>query len=146
MRYDLADTFQQQQARTRLEHLIAKHTVVDITEKRARSLQQNAYLHVCIAYVALQLGETIEYVKEHYYKRHCSPDVFVRTKYDPLIDKQTEYLRSSATLSKEEMTITIERFRNFASQVAGIYLPSGEEHAALLQMQNEIERNSQYLR
>ncbi len=145
MRYDLSDTFQAQQARTRLETLIRRGSRVDIAEKRARSLSQNAYLHVCIAWFGLQVGETAEEVKRLYYKEHCSPDIFVREKDDKVLGRRVKWLRSSASLTTEEMTLSIERFRNFAASEAGVYIPEAGEHAFLARMEDEVERARAYV-
>lgn len=144
MRYTLSFPFHVRLARERLEHLIRRGATIELTEKRPRSLQQNAYLHVCLSWFGLQVGESTDEVKRRYYKLHCSPDIFVREKDDPVLHVPVKYLRSSADLSSEEMAITIERFRNFASQEAGIYIPSADEHAFIMQMQVEISRNQIY--
>ena len=145
MRYDLRIPYQAEQARKRLESLIAKEATVDLTEKHVRTLQQNAYLHVCLAWIALRLGHTVDYVKQQYYKLHCSPDIFVCEKYDKVLGHGVRYIRSSRDLTKEEMTTTIERFRTFAVQEAGEYIPSPEEHAFLHYIETEVERNKKYL-
>lgn len=136
---------QAEQARTRLEMLISRGTIAEVTEKRQRSYSQNAYLHVCLAWFGLQVGESLEDVKRLYYKCHCSPDIFIRERDDKLLHRKVRVLRSSADLTKEEMTLSIERFRDFAAKEAGIYIPSGEEHAYIMQMENEVERAKRYL-
>jgi len=42
------------------------------------------------------------------------------------------------------MTTAIERFRNYASKEAGIYLPEAGEIAMLQQIEHEV-KNNQYL-
>ena len=79
------------------------------------------------------------YVKEQIYKRLVNRDVFVREIEDKFAGR-IMYLRSSADLSKEEMTLTIERFRNWSSQEAGIYLPSADEQSYLEQLEIELGR------
>ena len=54
-------------------------------------------------------------------------------------------LRSSADLSTGEFTLAIERFRNYASSQAGIYLPSPNEREFLLHIQQEVEKQREYL-
>lgn len=144
MRYDLTNPFHVEQARTRLEALIRKGSTVELTEKMVRSHNQNAYLHACLGWFGLRVGHTIQYVKEHYYKRLLSPDIFVRTTYDDILRRGVEYLRSSASLNPEEMTITIERFRNWAAE-NGEYIPSPEEHAFIRYIETEVERNKVFL-
>lgn len=45
----------------------------------------------------------------------------------------------------EEMTLSIERFRNWSAQVAGIYLPSTADRDALFEIEREVRNNKQYL-
>ena len=54
-------------------------------------------------------------------------------------------LRSSSELSTGEMTLAIERFRNYSSAQAGIYLPSPNENEFLLHIQQEIEKDKEFL-
>jgi hypothetical protein len=68
----------------------------------------------------------------------------VREKDDEYLGK-VEYLRSSADLSKEEMTLSIDRFRDWSSQTAGIYLPAANEQEFLASIEYELSRNKQWL-
>jgi hypothetical protein len=145
MLYNGANPFDAQKARVYLEWLISHGKVFEQKAKEGkRSLPANAYLHVILAYFASQKGYTTEWVKQKYYKIHCNPDLFVRTKDDAFIGK-TKYLRSSADLTKDEMSLSIERFRNWSAQEAGLYIPSSEEHLYLVEAQQEIERNKVFL-
>lgn len=139
MYYNLENPLAIQNARTRLEALIAKKARVNITERKpARSLRQNAYLHTCLSYFATQYGETAEYVKTTFFKLHCNKDIFIRTKKDKTIG-EVKYIRSSAELTSQEMNTAIDRFRHWASKEAGIYIPQPEEQELITLMQNEIE-------
>lgn len=140
MRYDLSDPMQAAQAKTRLEALVRRGAVADLSEKRQRSLSQNAYLHVILAYFGLQVGETLDVVKRQYYKTYCNASLYVREKTDAVFGRRVRYLRSSSDLTSEEMTLSIERFRDFASHEAGVYIPTSDEHAFLLRMETEVER------
>lgn len=143
MRYDLSNELHVQQLKAKVEKLIADKATVELTEKKPRSLRQNAYLHVCIAYLALQFGETVEYVKRNYFKLQCNHEMFIRDKWDSKLQRKVRYLRSSADLTTEELTTAIERFRNWAA-VQGVYIPDAEEYKALMQMQTEIDRAKIY--
>ena len=55
------------------------------------------------------------------------------------------YLRSSAELTTAEMSLSIDRFRNWSASVAGIYLPSANEQQMLVYAQQEIERNREFI-
>ena len=118
--------------------------VFELTEKKPqRSLSQNKYLHICLSYFGCQIGETMEYVKRNYYKILCNKDTFVREREDKFLGK-IKYLRSSADLDSAEMSLTIERFRNFAG-AQGIYIPSREEDRLVQWMEIETEQNKFYI-
>lgn len=145
MRYDGSNELHAAQARARLEKLIRERKIFDLTEKKPqRSLSQNSYLHVILAYFACQYGETAEYVKREYYKKLVNPDTFIREREDRFLGR-IKYLRSSADLTTEEMTLSIDRFRNWSAESAGIYLPSPDEGRLISLMELEIERNKQFI-
>ena len=145
MLYDLHNPLDVQNARTRLDLLIRKQVVVELTEKKPRrTIPQNDYLHLLLGYFASQTGDTLEWVKKVYYKNVCNPDIFVAERADKLAGR-VRYLRSSADLTTEEMTTTIERFRNWSATTAGIYLPDAENEAELLAAQIAVERHKTYL-
>jgi hypothetical protein len=144
MLYDLSNPLQAESFKVKAESLGKKGGIVELTEKKPqRSLQANKYLHVIIAYFALQVGETAEYVKKHYYKILCNKDIYIREVDDKYLGK-IKILRSSADLDSEEFSLTITRFRNWSAG-EGIYLPSAEEHMFIQQMEIELSRNKQYL-
>lgn len=129
----------------RAKKLAESEVIVELTEKKPRrSLPQNKYLHVLLAYFGTQTGNTLDWVKQQYYKKLVNPDLFIREKEDKYLGK-IKVLRSSADLDTSEFSLSIERFRNWASQEAGIYLPSADEYIIIQQMEIEIERNKEYL-
>ena len=129
----------------RAKKLAESGKVIELTEKKPRrSLPQNKYLHVLLAYFGTQTGNTLEWVKQQYYKKLVNPDLFSREKEDKYLGK-IKVLRSSADLDTSEFSLSIERFRNWASQEAGIYLPSADEYIIIQQMEIEIERNKEFL-
>lgn len=145
MRYDLSNDFDLKSARTRFDTLAQRGAIVELTEKKQRTLRQNGYLHICLAQLALHTGNTLDYVKRYYFKAHCNRDLFVQHKTDTITGAQVSVLRSSSDLTKEEMSLAIDRFRTFASQEAGIYIPSADEAEYLRQVEMEVERAKQYL-
>lgn len=129
----------------RAKKLAESGKIVELTEKKPkRSLPQNKYLHVLLAYFGTQTGNTLEWVKQQYYKKLVNPDLFIREKEDKYLGK-IKVLRSSADLDTAEMSLSIERFRNWAAQEAGIYIPSADEAMLVQQMEIEIERNKEFL-
>lgn len=146
MKYDLSNTLHREQIRQRIEALLNKHEgIIEIKEiKPKRSIQQNKYLHLILGFFAAEYGETIEYVKEQYFKIAANRSMFVMERNDKLLG-QTHYLRSTRDLDKAEMQLAIERFRNWSSINAGIYLPSADEHRLLELAELEISRNKNFL-
>ena len=145
MVYDTSNPLDNANFLLRAKKLAESGKIVELTEKKPRrSLPQNKYLHVILAYFGTQTGDTLAWVKERYYKVLINPDIFIRQKDDKFLGK-TQYLRSSADLDTAEMSLSIERFRNWASQEAGIYIPSADEAILVQQMEIEIERNKGYL-
>lgn len=115
-----------------------------MTDKHKRTNSQNNYLHLILSYFGLQTGNTLEYVKQNYYKKLVNPETFLRIINDPYLGK-VEVLRSSADLSTEEASLTIDRFRNWSAMEVGIALPEAANEEAMLQMELEVERNKRYL-
>ena len=141
---DLSKPLDRQKFKTRVNHLYKKGAVVELVEKTKRSLSQNSYLHVLLGILALDQGEKMEFVKDYYYKRLVNPDIFVLTKEDRILGK-VEVLRSSKDLTKEEMSKSIDKLRNWASSELGCYLPSADEESLLQQAEMEIQRYRSYL-
>ena len=129
----------------RAKKLAESGKIVELTEKKPRrSLPQNKYLHVILAYFGTQTGNTTEWVKQQYYKKLVNPDLFIREKEDKYLGR-IKVLRSSADLDTAEMSLSVERFRNWAAQEAGIYIPSADEAMLIQQMEIEIERSKEFL-
>ena len=129
----------------RAKKLAESGVIVDLTEKKPRrSLPQNKYLHVILAYFGAQTGNTLEWVKQQYYKKLVNPDLFIREKEDKYLGR-IKVLRSSTDLDTSEFSLSIERFRNWAAQEADIYIPSADEAILIQQMEIEIERNKEHL-
>lgn len=145
MWYNLGNPFEVQTLRTRMDKMIQDKAMIEVVEKKPRSLKANAYLHAIMAYFGLQTGNTAEEVKREYYKRAANYDIFVRVKHDPLLNINREYLRSVADLTQDELSVSIDRFRTWCSGIAGIYIPSSDEHIALLHMQHDIEQAKRFL-
>lgn len=146
MLYNLSNPLQREQFKARSAMLLDKSNgIVELTEKKPRrSNQQNAYLHVILGYFAMETGNTLEWVKQQYFKKLVNADIFIREQEDKWLGSM-KVLRSSADLDSAEMTTAIDRFRNWSSSEAGIYLPSANEEDMLSLMEIEISRYKQYL-
>lgn len=144
MLYDLKNPLDRERFKRRCNALFKKEGIVELSEKTARSNQSNRYLHLILGYLAIETGNSLDYVKEIFYKRNANRAIFLREKDDELIGK-VEFLRSSATLTQEEFSMSIDRLRDWSSQVAGIYLPSPNEEQFLQFIELEMSKHSKWL-
>lgn len=144
MLYDLRNAIDRDRFKRRCNALYKKQGIVDLSEKNQRSSQQNRYLHLLLGYLAIETSNTLDYVKEVFYKRSANKELYLREKEDAILGK-VEYLRSSAELTKEEMTLSIDRLRDWSSQTAEIYLPAANEHEFLASIEYEMSRMKQWI-
>lgn len=145
MIYDLNNPFEVEQFKTKCTALIESGCVVQLARKMPkRTNQQNAYLHVILGYFGAEYGWSIDEVKIEIYKRLCNANLFVVEKINKR-GRRITALRSSSELTTAEMTLSIERFRNYAASVCGIYLPAPDEKEFLLHCEKVIEQNNEYL-
>ena len=145
MIYDLNKPLDRDRFATRVQHLMDRSAMVEMTEKAYRTGSQNRYLHALIGAVALEVGETLDYVKRVYYKTTANYSLFVMTKEDKLLGEQVTVLRSSAELTKEEMNASIARFKAWAAK-EGIYLPDPEDADRLKEIEYQITKYEKYLK
>lgn len=145
MIYNLSNDFDRQRFKTRCNALYKQGGVVDLTAKKERrTIPQNAYLHLILGWFAIETGNTLGFVKQEYFKRYINPDLFV-VEIDDKHLGEVSVLRSSRDLNTAEMTTAIERFRNWSSAEAGVYLPSPDEQAFLQSIEIEMLRQKEYL-
>lgn len=144
MLYDLKNPLDRERFKRRCNQLYTKQGIVELSEKTSRSNSQNRYLHLLLGYLGMETGNDLEYVKEIFYKREANKALFVREKDDELLGRVV-YLRSSADLSKDEFSLSIDRFRDWSSKIAGIYLPSPDEESFLASIEVEMSRHKQWM-
>jgi len=143
MTYDLSQELDRSRFTARCDCLIKKGVVVDLTEHTFRSSSQNRYVHLLIGLVALEIGESAEYVKVNYFKRMVNPDIFIVTTDDRFLGK-VETLRSSADLTKEEMSVAIDRFKTWG-RLQGWVMPDPGDAEILRQIEIELCRQQRYV-
>lgn len=143
MTYALSQELDRRRFDARCLKLAEKGAVVELTERTFRSGAQNRYLHLLLGLVALEVGETVDYVKTTYFKRLVNAELFVRTVSDPYAGK-VETLRSSANLTKEEMTLAIDRFKLWGRQ-QGWTMPDPGDAEILRQLEIELARQSAWV-
>ena len=116
---------------------------LELTDKSRRTLNQNSYLHAILGVLALETGNSLEVVKLEIFKKRVNPDLFVRTKRDPVLG-DIEVVRSSRDLTKEEMSIAIDRYQKFCAE-NGVFLPEPGDEELLRQIEFEMGRAAKYL-
>lgn len=145
MIYNLTNEYEVPKFKEKVAKLLSEGATVDVKKVYPkRSLAQNNYLHLLLGYFGSEYGLSIEEVKLDIFKRTCNPDLFKRSGTNKK-GLRVEFLRSTAELSTAEMTTAIERFRNWSSAVAGIYLPSANEQEFLIHIRQVIEENKEYI-
>lgn len=138
MLYYLKDDFSRNKCIARFNHLLENAVLVELTDATRRSSAQNNYLHTILGAVALFVGESLEYVKQEIYKRLVNPDLYVVERDNPTLG-HIKVLRSSRDLDKEEMSVSIDRFRKWAAE-QGIYTPSPDDLATISRINAEMSQ------
>lgn len=142
MWYNLKNPLEIDKFKDRAIELRNKGAIVELTEKKPRSLQANKYLHLMLSKFALEYGYTLDEVKTHFYKVVVNPDLFVRERVDKFSGEIYKYVRSSTELTSDEMSKSIETFREFWLEEGGYRFPSSDEYIALLHIQHDVENES----
>ena len=125
MIFNLSNHYEIPKFKEYVNKLFSERAVVEVKKKLPnRTLAQNSYLHLLLGYF--------------------NRDLFERKTVNKKGNEVT-YLRSSAELTTGEMTLSIDRFRNWSASVAGIYLPAANEQQMLIYAQQEIERNNEFI-
>ena len=89
MIYNGANELDCKRAKERLNYLIDKRKLFKIVQKREqRSLKQNQYLHLILSWFAHEYGETVQYVKHHFFKITVNPDLFLTQHVNNIIAYQ----------------------------------------------------------
>lgn len=144
MTYNLASELDRSKFNARAKALLEKGGIVTLEEKVVRSLSQNAYLHLLIGVVAMEVGTTLEDAKTEYFKKLCNRELFEVRFRDPLLKVERTALRSTASLTKEEMSTAIDRFKHWGN-MNGIYMPEPGDASLLAQIRCEMEKQRNYL-
>ena len=143
MLYDLSNKFQLVQAEAYFNKLKESACTIELKKKVKRTYRQNNYLHLILSWFAAETGYTLEDVKREYFKKHCNPNIFIRETKGKL--GEIASIRSSSDLDSKEMTIAIDRFRDWSSKEAGIYLPEANEDEFLKHIEIEISRMERWI-
>lgn len=143
MLYDLSSEMQRKSFLARVDHLLEKGSVVELTEKTFRTRNQNSYLHLLLGVVAMETGNTLDDVKREYFKALVNPDIFRTYKTDNRGNTIAVY-RSTTNVSREEMSMAIDRFKRWGAE-NGIYMPSPGDESLLREIEIQMGRNRAFL-
>lgn len=145
MIFNLKNPYEKDDFKNYANKLYLSESVVELTKKLPnRTLAQNSYLHLLLGFFASEYGCSLDEVKLDFFKREVNKAIFQRTITNKL-GKEITTLRSTTDLTTGEMSTAIDRFRNWSSAVAGIYLPSANDKQFLVYVQQEIEHNKVFI-
>lgn len=140
---DLKNALDLQRFKAKVDKCLRDLPVVEFTEKIQRTSSQNRYLHLLIGMVAMDVGVTLEYAKQEYFKRLVNRDIFAIEVEDKFFGK-VERLRSSAELNKEQMSMAIDRFKQWGRE-QGMCMPEPQDESLLRDIEIEMGRMKRYL-
>ena len=146
MKFNLNNEIDKQKFKNRSNELLDSGEFVELRKiNQNRSLSQNAYLHLILGFFSIEYGDAIDYVKEEIFKKTANKDIFETEFVNRKTGAIRKGLRSTKALDSGEMTEAIDRFRDYSSKEAGIYLPSTDEKEFLKQCEIDMHRVRQYL-
>ena len=146
MLLDFKKLFDINKGKTYLAKLIKEGAKAELTKKNPkRTLSQNSYIHALYCMYGIEFGYDAQYVKQIVFKIEVNKRLFKREYVDKETGEITGYLRSTADLDTGELTLAIERFRNYSSQ-NGLYLMTGDEYIQNhFYIKQQIEQHKEYL-
>lgn len=145
MIFNLNNPYEVDKCEKYVDKLLKSRAIVEVKKRLPnRSFRQNNYLHLLLSYFGCEYGCSAEEAKVDFYKRTCNSDFFERALINKR-GKEVVCLRSSSELTAGEMALSIDRFRNWSASVAGIYLPAANENEFLIHLEQEIQRNKEFI-
>jgi hypothetical protein len=137
MKYRLGNREEALAASAYLSKLSLSDSVVEVKRvNKNRTLSQNAFLHLLIGAFGAHFGYTMEEAKQIY--KEINQDMYKYKKKDRV------FWRSSADLNTEEMSKSIDRFRQ-TSEEHGCPLPEAEDKEWIMRLENDISKVYKYL-
>lgn len=148
MIYNAKNPVEKESAKKKFEKLIDNEKRFELTEKKGnKTPSQNRYLHLILGWFALEYGEKMDYVKQEILKKIVNIEIFKTEFANRKTGEVRIAWRSWADLDTREAALSITRFRNYSSQVAGIYLPEANELAMLNSIEEQLSKytNKEYI-
>jgi hypothetical protein len=146
MIYDNSNPLEAEQFKLKCNKLYKEKKIVELIDKSQRTIKQNSYAHLILSYFGLQKGYSLEEVKRDILKEIVCPDIFViSSEWDSLLKRNRNALRSTKTLTVDEMSIVIERFKIWALKEADCFLPDAIDKEKVRYMEIEVMKNQKWL-
>lgn len=134
MKFNLAIKDDATDAHIQLARLMIKKPIIELKiVKPQRSGNQNRYLHLLLGAFGMHFGYTLEEAKLIYKQINESTYYYEK--------KGRQFIRSSADLTTDEMTKTIDKFRIKSSE-HGLDLPSANDEDWLSRIDIEMSKNN----
>jgi len=146
MLYNPAKPIDVQRAAEKLKYFVEYNKVFELSAKKVpKTYPQLKYAHLIMSWFALEYGEQLEYIKLEYFKKLVNPAIFEYEFVNRITSEvRTEY-KSLANITKDELTLAIDRFRDYSSKHAGIYLPEPKDTVYLREIEIQVKNNEHYL-
>ena len=135
MIFDLNNELDKKTFKKRVEFLLEKGKIVELTEKRSKkTLSQIKYIYVITGVISMEYGLTIDETKQ-----------FIKNEFGIKYTKKgKEFTKSFGAYSKEDISIFIDKVIRKFSEI-GLYIPSPEEHAMINQIELEMRKQKKFL-
>lgn len=133
MLLDFSKEFDVLKARAWVERKIAKKAKAELKDYREqRTLDQNAYMHVCLAMFCAETGYTRNEALDSF--SYQLPDLMRYEKHG------LNFRKSTADLDTKEMGILIDTIRQLSMDNLGLYIPESEVY---LKNQFELRKDTE---
>lgn len=126
------------------KQLIKAGRFVELKTLENRSSNQNRYLHLLLGWFSASFGYSLAHTKLRFFKKVSNKEIFFVDTVNKKTGEVYTDIRSTADLTTLEMTLSIDRFRDYSAK-NGLYLPEPNEIQYLTEIEKELDLVKQYL-
>jgi uncharacterized protein (DUF2164 family) len=146
MIYNLEKPIDVQRLVAKVKYYIQKKQPIELKRMSVKkSIAQNSYFHLIVSWFAFEYGEDFNYVKQEIIKKIVCPEIFKSEFINEKNGECREHWLSFSTLDKDQTTYVIDKFRDYSSKRAGIYLPEPDDLASIQEIEIQLKNNERYL-
>lgn len=121
MKFNLSKEIDQKRAKVYFDKLMQKGNKIELKKfAEGRTVSQHKYLHICLTMFGQETGYTCDEAKELF--TDMLPELMIYEK------NGRKFRRSTSDLSKEEISVLIDKIRNESLRELGLYIPDSEEY------------------